>query len=330
MKAGLRTKRSRLVAAGTAGLMVLGAGAAYAYWSGLGEGTGTQANATGSASMTVTQNPISGLTPGGTRALSGKIINLAGPDASVGNVLATVTSVSGDTNAGAIADYWISGTAVVNANVPTGTSGIAWSGLTLHYANSANNQDSGKSAQVNIAYTLAAPGVIIGEGTITGATEYGNCYLTVPGDDGPIFAHSTFTKQFQLVKVAGGYDMNVVYGNGTFAGVAGAVSPGACGVGGPQATTNNGTTMSAGITGTLSGSWSAKITTDLIANPSPDCSANVCQGAQGFLTAAFGNASMQPSMTDYSWKVVYNAGPTHGSVTQIGTAGVLSGSGNIK
>ena len=44
----------------------------------------------------------------------------------------------------------------MNANVPTGTVGIPWSGLTLHYANTSVNQEEGKGATVSINYTLTA------------------------------------------------------------------------------------------------------------------------------------------------------------------------------
>jgi len=334
MKATLRTKRSRLVAAGTAGLLVLGAGAAYAYWSGLGGGTGTQTNAAGAAAMTVSQDPISGLTPGGTRNLSGRIVNAAGPDATVGNVLGTVTSVSGDTNLGSVADYWITGTAVVNANVPTGTSGIAWSGLVLHYANSANSQDTGKSAQVNITYTLTDTPVVTGLGHYANAAESGNCFVSSPGNDGPIWAHSNFDEQFQLVKNAGGgYTLNVNYFNGTFDGVAGAVAPGACGPDGKVG--NNGDVMGAGVTGTLAGVWSAQIPASW-GTATQSAAVNACTLAApctltGFTNAAFGISTTRPSMADFSWNVTYNAGPSHGYRIDGSTGGgFLFGSGVLK
>lgn len=334
MKARLHTKRSKVVAAGTAGLMVLGAGAAYAYWSSLGGGTTDGNNATGSTTMTVTSNKVDGLTPGGSIKLSGYVGNPGDTDAMAGSVLGTVTAVGGD--AGSIADYWISGTAKLDANVPHGTS-VAWSGLTLHYANSANNQNSGKGAGISISYTLTDPGTIIGEGTITNGDEVGSCYTTTPGNDGPVWAHSTFDKQFQLVKNADGYAYKVVYGNGTFVGVDGATTPAACGSGAGEASpVGDGSKMGVGITGTLAGSWSGQIFTTLVGNPDPNCDNNKCINSAGFLTAVFGTVTdpngtkLQPPMSGYSWNVVYNAGPSHGTVTQIGTAGVLSGSGNIK
>jgi hypothetical protein len=332
----LRTRRNKIVAAGAAVLMVAGAGAAYAYWSSLGDGSGTQQNAAGAAPMQVTQDSIAGLTPGGTRALSGKIINAAGPDATVGNVLATVTSVSGDNNPGAIADYWISGTAVVNANVPTGSSGIAWSGLTLHYANSANDQNTGKSAQVNIGYTLTADPVVTGLGHYANAPESGNCYDTTPGNDGPTWAHSNFDEQFQLVKNPGdGYTLNVNYGNGTFVGVDGAISPLACGGTGGLTATHNADVMGAGITGTLAGVWSAQIP-GTWGTATQNAAVNACTvGAPCTLTAfenaAFGTSTTRPSMGDFSWDVHYNAGPTHGYAILGSTGGGnLFGSGEIK
>jgi hypothetical protein len=329
----LRTRRNKLTAAGAALLLIAGAGVAYAYWSGLGGGATDGANAPGSVAMTITSNKVDGLTPGGSIALAGSVVNPpSGTAAMAGNVLGTITAVGGP--AGSIADYWISGIAKVNANVPAGQS-VAWSGLTLHYANSANDQNSGKGAGINISYSLTAPGIIIGEGSMGGADqgqENGSCASGTPGDSGPVWAQSTFDKQFQLVKDSGGYAMTVVYGNGTFTGIAGATAPGACDTTQTPTGVGDGTKVGTGVTGTMSGVWTAQINTPLIGNPLPDCSNHACDHASGFLTAVFGNSSMQPSMAGYSWTDTFNAGPLHGSWIDTAALGVVSdtNAGNIK
>jgi hypothetical protein len=48
-------------------------------------------------------------------------------------------------------DYTIGGSAVINAEVPTGALG-AWTGLTIAFNNKGTNQDQCKGATVAIAY----------------------------------------------------------------------------------------------------------------------------------------------------------------------------------
>jgi hypothetical protein len=241
--------------------------------------------------MTVSQNTISGLIPGGSVALSGKIVNEAGPDAKVGSVLGTVTSVGGDI--GSIADYWISGTAVVDANVPTGTTGITWSGLTLHYANSANNQNSGKGKVVNIGYTLTDTPVITGLGHKSGPWTGAGVGNTAE------WANTDFDQQWQLIKQAGGYQLVSIY-NGTFTGNAGIASPNGSGV------------MGAGITGTLGSVWKANLVTTAVAHQSTSCMTSLCT-RQEFMDAS--GLSTVPGIpwADWTWTTTFNAGPDHGS-----------------
>jgi hypothetical protein len=302
----LRTRRNKIVAAGAAVLMVAGAGAAYAWWSSLGTGTSTQTNSAGAADMSVTSPDISGLVPGGSVALSGRIVNAAGPDASVGTVLATVGSVT----AGPLSDYWVTGSAVVDANVPTGSQGIAWSGLTLHYGNAPIDQNSGKSAKIVIDYTLTPMGsTIVGKSAVPRtASEQTPCApLDSTGMESVTpWANSTSTRNYALTETSPNvYLVTVDYTGGTFTTIPGAPQPGNCAATNPTA-----------ISGTMDQTWSATINTALPANHAPDCSGTVqygpkeCIGISGFLTAVFGSAgaSLQPSMQAYTWHDTFTAG----------------------
>lgn len=133
------------------GVMLIG-GVAWAYWAAGGTGSGTAATASNPAqSIVVTQNAVAALAPGQSVALAGVISNPNSTDIKVG----TLTGVIAGVSAGAVGDFSISGSpVVVNAVVKKGTP-LAWSGMTLVYANSALNQENAKGATVSITYTLS-------------------------------------------------------------------------------------------------------------------------------------------------------------------------------
>ena len=75
-------------------------------------------------------------------------------DGTTGTANVTAFSVQADSGKPACtqADFSVSGTATVGAQVPVGTGG-SWSGLSLNMTNSGANQDNCKSITVPIAYT---------------------------------------------------------------------------------------------------------------------------------------------------------------------------------
>jgi hypothetical protein len=134
---------------------------AVAYWTTGGSGTGSGATGT-TSSITVNQTSASsGLYPGGSVSLAGDFTNTTNPGSVyVHNVTASVDSFSQqadlDQPACTEADFSISGTATVNAEVAHGTSVGSWSGLSLNMTDGAGNQDNCKSITVPITYTANA------------------------------------------------------------------------------------------------------------------------------------------------------------------------------
>ena len=167
-------RRSVRVIALAVGFTLAG-GAAFAYWTSQGSGGGTSTTKATVADVVVSQNTSVGvLAPGETVPLAGTLTNPNNTDVKVGTLTAEITGVS---NGAAISDFSIGGNDVaVNAVVKKG-SPIAWSGMTLSYANSDVNQDNGKAAMVSIKYTLT-PFV---EPPSTGTMTYVNNVLTLTG-----------------------------------------------------------------------------------------------------------------------------------------------------
>jgi hypothetical protein len=145
-------RRAAAVVAGIAGAAVVGT-AAWAYWTQGGSGSGSATVASSVSDIVVTQTaPVGTLVPGDSVALSGTLTNPNKTDIKVGSLSATITAVS---NGAAISDFSVTGgPVIVNAVVKKGTP-VAWSGLTLTYANSDVNQDNAKGATVTISYTLS-------------------------------------------------------------------------------------------------------------------------------------------------------------------------------
>ena len=155
--AGRRRKWLRkLAAVSIVGLLVLG-GLALAYWTVGGSGSGS--GSTGSASsITVNQTAsATGLYPGGSSALSGNFTNPNPGKVYVTAVTATITSFSVQADATkpacTQADFSISGTATVGAEINSGAGVGSWSGLSLNMTDAATNQDNCKSITVPITYT---------------------------------------------------------------------------------------------------------------------------------------------------------------------------------
>jgi hypothetical protein len=147
-----------VVVGSVVGVLALG-GLAFAFWTAGGSGTGSGATGSGSA-LTVNQTVSpTGLYPGGSVALSGNFTNPNSGSVYIASVTATVTafSVQADSSKPSCtqADFSISGTATVAAQIPAGSGVGAWSGLSLNMTNAGTNQDNCKNITVPIAYTAS-------------------------------------------------------------------------------------------------------------------------------------------------------------------------------
>jgi hypothetical protein len=145
----------KVVAVGvTAGLALGIAGGAFAYWTQGGSGTGSATTGT-TVDVTVKETvSASDLYPGGpAQPLSGNFDN---PNAGAVKV-GTVTATLGTLPAGCVpADFTISGTGVVDAEIPSGNGVGAWSGISIQMNNTAVNQDACKASTIPLVYTVSA------------------------------------------------------------------------------------------------------------------------------------------------------------------------------
>lgn len=137
-------------------LIVVTAGAAFAYWTATGSGSGSADTGTASG-VTVTQTVSpTGLYPGGSVSLSGKFNNPNPGKVYIAAVTATVAPFSVQADSGrppcTQADFTITGTATVGAEIVSGAGVGSWSGLSLNMTDSAANQDNCKNITVPITY----------------------------------------------------------------------------------------------------------------------------------------------------------------------------------
>ena len=135
------------------------AGVAFAYWSATGSGSGSADTGTTSG-LTVKQTASpTGLYPGGAVALSGNFDNTNPGKVYITAVTATVTPFSvrpdGTKPACTQADFTISGSAPVAAEIPVGAGVGSWSGLSLNMTDAATNQDNCKNVTVPITYSAS-------------------------------------------------------------------------------------------------------------------------------------------------------------------------------
>lgn len=136
---------------------MLSAVGAYAYWTTTGSGTGSAATGT-TAGITVNQTSVNtALYPGGTTALSGNFDNTNASPVYVTSVSAVVApfSLQADSSKPACtqADFTITGSAPVGAQVAVGSGQGSWSGLSLNMTNTSLNQDNCKNITVPITYS---------------------------------------------------------------------------------------------------------------------------------------------------------------------------------
>ena len=138
----------------SAGLALGMSGLALAYWTSSGTGSGSASTGT-TVGVTVNQTTVvSGLYPGDAAvALTGTFDNTNAGSVKVGTVTATIGTLPGGCVSG---DFTITGTGVVNAEIPHGTAVGAWSGITIQMNDTAINQDGCKTQTIPITYAVSA------------------------------------------------------------------------------------------------------------------------------------------------------------------------------
>jgi hypothetical protein len=162
MKKFITSKKSIVALLVALTVVAVSAVGAYAYWTKGGTGTGT-ATVGNVVNVTVNQAALApgSLYPGGPPvALHGDFSNPNASDVQVGQIQASITSVTPSglippqqtPNPCTAADFVIGGSANGPFTAPGNTEGGSWSGLTLQMVNSSSNQNACKGATVNIAY----------------------------------------------------------------------------------------------------------------------------------------------------------------------------------
>lgn len=152
------SKKSTALIAGAALIGVIGSGAAYAYWTSAGAGTGTATTTAGAPSLVVTQaSAPSNMAPGVPAGpISVTVKNTAVNNAYVTQVVASITSVTGGAGTCAAADYDLTGATMTLGAGDLATNGTTtFTGATLGFHNSPDNQDGCKGATVNLAYAVS-------------------------------------------------------------------------------------------------------------------------------------------------------------------------------
>lgn len=145
------TKKTMAVSLALA--LLVGAGGAFAYWTNTGSGSGTAGTGTNLAVVVKQTTVLTGMYPGqGPQALAGNFDNPNAGATYVAAVTASVTGVDASHSTCLFADYVITGTATVAADVAAGTAKGAWSGLSIQLNNTASNQNACKGATVTITY----------------------------------------------------------------------------------------------------------------------------------------------------------------------------------
>jgi hypothetical protein len=164
MKKLITSKKAIAALLVTFTVVAISAVGAYAYWTKGGTGTGT-ATVADVVNVTVNQAPLApgALYPGGPPvALHGDFSNTNSSAVQVGQIQASITSVTPRTNPPVppqqapnpctAADFVIAGSATGPFTAPANSEGGSWSGLTIQMVDSNTNQNACKGATVNIAY----------------------------------------------------------------------------------------------------------------------------------------------------------------------------------
>ena len=147
----ISNKKKAAAVLGAGALAITGGGVAFAYWTQSGSGAGTAATGTTSSVTVVSTTPTSNLYPGGSVALSGKFDNPNPGSVRIGTVTATVGTLPEGCVSG---DFSSSGTAAVNAEIPTGSNVGSWSGITLSMNDTGVSQDACKTATIPVTFIV--------------------------------------------------------------------------------------------------------------------------------------------------------------------------------
>jgi hypothetical protein len=145
------TKKPKAIIVGAAIVGLASAGVSYAYWTTSGTGSAT---ATTGTVVGITVNETTSATnlyPGGpAQPLAGNFNN-----SNAGAVyVASVTAALGTLPTGCLpADFTIAGTALVGANVASGTGVGSWSGLTIAMNNTGVSQNACKASSIPLVLT---------------------------------------------------------------------------------------------------------------------------------------------------------------------------------
>jgi hypothetical protein len=145
------TKKPKAIIVGAAIVGLASAGVAYAYWTTSGTGSAT---ATTGTVVGITVNETTSATnlyPGRpAQPLAGNFNN-----SNAGAVyVASVTAALGTLPTGCLpADFTIAGTALVGANVASGTGVGSWSGLTIAMNNTGVSQNACKASSIPLVLT---------------------------------------------------------------------------------------------------------------------------------------------------------------------------------
>jgi hypothetical protein len=148
----INNKKKAAAVLGAGVIALTSGGVALAYWTSTGAGTGTAATGTVADVSVVQTSSSAGLYPGGSVPLTGNFNNSNAGSVRVGSV----TAVVGTLPTGCVAaDFTISGTAPVNAEIASGSGVGAWSGLTLTMNDTAVSQDACKTQSIPVTYTVS-------------------------------------------------------------------------------------------------------------------------------------------------------------------------------
>lgn len=157
MKFSVKTISKKGVAFGLSAGVALGlTGAALAYWTQSGSGSGTAQTGTTTA-VTVNQTTtVTGLYPGDSPVtISGDFTNANSGSVKVGTVTGALDTAHLPTGCVA-ADFTVTGSDAVNAEIPSGTHVGSWTGITIQMNDTSVNQDNCKTQTIPILYTVTA------------------------------------------------------------------------------------------------------------------------------------------------------------------------------
>ncbi|MEX0789297.1 MAG: hypothetical protein WD178_00820 [Actinomycetota bacterium] len=154
---GKRIRRSRKkTIAGIVAFMMLSAIAAFAYWTAGGTGTGTAPTGESVALVANQTTVLNDMYPGDSpQTISGNFDNDNEGPVYVTSVTAAITGVAGGDGACTAADYTLTDAVMlVGAEVAAGDGVGAWTGATIQFNNTVENQDGCQNATVTLTYTI--------------------------------------------------------------------------------------------------------------------------------------------------------------------------------